>query len=201
MDADHIARLIADFSYPAVFLLLVIGGLPGAPVSEELVLVLGGIAIAKGGGSLPLMMASSIAGTLLADFLLYSFGRKLGPAATKNPKLAKVLTPERVMKVERYFAKYGAFSIFLAGFVAGLRMPTFLVAGMVRFPRARFLIADLCCILIFGPGIIWLGYRFGLSVLDQIKGVMGYVLAAILAVIVVLIVVRLVRWWRTRPLP
>lgn len=197
MDAAQLARLITEFSYLAVFGLLLASGI-GAPVSEELILVLGGIAVAKGGGSLPLMMACAVVGTMIGDFTLYSIGRKLGAKATTSPKFRKILTPARVAKVEGYFQKYGGFTIFASGFVAGVRAPTFLIAGIIRFPRAKFVLWDFFCVAIFAPGITYLGYRFGLGVIDRIKGATNYVIIGVIVLVFLLLLRTAYRWMKTR---
>lgn len=182
MEVDQVAQLIAQFSYIAVFALLIASGV-GAPVSEELILIAGGVAIAKGGGSLPLMIAIAVVGTLSGDFILYSIGRKLGPRAMTSKRFGKVLTPERVAKVEGYFLKYGAFTIFGAGFVAGLRAPTFLISGVIGYPKRKFLLADAACVVLFVPAVTWLGYRFGLSILDNVQSALTWALIIIVALV------------------
>lgn len=182
MEADQVAQLIAQFSYLAVFVLLVAGGV-GAPVSEELILIAGGVAIARGGGSLPLMIVVALAGVLLGDYLLYRIGRKLGPRAMTSKRFGKILTPERVARVEGYFKKYGAFTIFGAGFVAGLRAPTFLISGVIGYPLKKFIFADLACVALFVPGVTYLGYRFGMSILDNVKSALTWALIIVVALV------------------
>lgn len=182
MEVDQVAQLIAQFSYIAVFLLLIASGV-GAPVSEELILIAGGVAIAKGGGSLPLMIGVGVVGTLCGDFILYSIGRKLGPRAMTSKRFGKILTPERVARVEGYFLKYGAFTIFGAGFVAGLRAPTFLISGVIGYPKKKFVLADAACVALFVPAVTWLGYRFGLSILDNVQRALTWALIIIVALV------------------
>lgn len=190
MEADQVAQLIAQFSYLAVFLLLVAGGV-GAPVSEELTLIAGGVAIARGGGSLPLMIVVALAGVLCGDYLLYRIGRKLGPKAMTSKRFGKILTPERVAKVEGYFLKYGAWTIFGAGFVAGLRAPTFLISGVINYPIRKFLLADLACVVLFVPGITYLGYRFGMGILDNVQSALTWALIIVVALVAMAVLRKL----------
>ena len=76
MDAQ-VVEWVAAFSYPAVILLLVLCGL-GVPLSEELIVITGGLVVARSGGSLPGMMLAAYVGMLIGDSLLFRIGRPRG---------------------------------------------------------------------------------------------------------------------------
>src|SRR5688572_4302306 len=103
---EQLLRWIADFSYPAVFALLLGSGV-GLPVSEDLVLLTAGLVTKEGGANLYLMMAVAWVGVVCADSLLYRLGRVLGPRAVESKRLKKVLTPSRVAWVQGHFDRYG----------------------------------------------------------------------------------------------
>lgn len=179
----QVLHWVATFLYPAVFGLLVACGL-GAPISEELVLLTAGMVVAKGNGHLGLMIATGYVGTLSGDFLLYRIGRKLGPAALRNKRLSKVLTPRRVVWIESHFHRHGFWTLFAVRFLPGLRAATYLVAGVSQFRPRRFVGADAVAALISAPVLTFLGFRFGTVVLRSVQVWGRYLLfAAALALV------------------
>ncbi len=169
---------VARFSYPAVLAMLVATGV-GAPISEELVFLTGGLVAAEGGANLYAMMATAFVGVLTADTLLYRLGRKLGIHAVDSQRFKKLLTPSRVAWVQGHFKDKGALTIFLARFVPGLRAPTFLMAGMAKMHRRTFLLADGAAAAINAPLMVFIGYRFGAVMLAHVRAVGGYLLGAV----------------------
>lgn len=184
MGADQLAIWVSSFSYPLVFILLLACGM-GAPLSEELILVVGGLVVAHGHGHLPSMILTGVAGAVVGDQMLYHVGRKVGSKALNNKRLGKLLTPKRVAWIEGHFKRNGLLTVFVARFLPGLRAPTFLVAGISRFPLRRFVLADALGASITAPLLVWLGYHFGANVLGDLKIASRWILlAAVLAVAV-----------------
>ncbi len=192
MDQSALFEWIATYSYPLLYLMLLACGV-GAPLSEELVVLTGGIVAGQGGASLPLMMAVAWAGVVSGDALLYRLGRKLGPAATEKPWLKRMLKPERVEWVKGHFGKRGIQTIVLARFLPGLRAPTFLIAGMCGVRPRTFLLADGLAALLTAPLITYLGFRFGPTVIANIQTVGKFIVATVA-------VALLLSWLRSRVL-
>ncbi len=190
----QVALWIAGFSYPAVFLLLVLCGV-GAPLSEELVIITGGLVVARSGASLPAMALAAYLGILAGDGALYRIGRALGPKVFSHPKLSKMLTPARIGFLQKMFARRGAMAVFLARFLPGLRAPAFLLAGATGLPYRRFLLADAAAAWIPAMGMTWLGFRFGPQVLADVRGGLRWLLVAAVAVGLCVLGVR---WGRRR---
>ena len=190
----QLALWVTGFSYPAVFLLLVLSGV-GAPLSEELIVLTGGLVVARSGASLSVMALTAYVGILAGDSALYRLGRSLGPKVFSHPRLAKMLTPERMGLLQKLFARRGAVAVFLARFLPGLRAPAFLLAGATGVPYRRFLLADGAAAWIPALGLTWLGFRFGTQVLDQIQGALRWLLVGVVAVG---LGVLCLRWLRRR---
>jgi membrane protein DedA with SNARE-associated domain len=192
----QIALWIAGFSYPAVFLLLVLCGV-GVPLSEELVVITGGMVVAKSGASLPVMVCAAYLGILAGDSALYRLGRSLGPKVFSHPKLGKMLTPERIVLLQKLFARRGAVTVFFARFLPGLRAPAFLLAGATGVPYRRFLLADGAAAWVAALGMTWLGYRFGPQVLADVRGGLRWL---VLTAVVVGLSALVLGWVRRRAL-
>ncbi len=201
MDLSDVQGLVEAFSYPAVLLLLAACGL-GAPISEDLILIVGGLVTARSGGSLPLMMATAWVGVVVGDSLLFRIGASCGPRAAKLKWLSKVLTPERVAWAQRHFDRHGALTIFVVRFCIGLRLVTFLTAGMSGMKYRRFLVADALGAALFAPLLVYLGHRFGQAVLLDVQSTLGWVVTFVAGAGAVVVAVRFLRrrgLLRTKP--
>lgn len=191
---EQVALWIAGFSYPAVFLLLLLCGV-GVPLSEELIIITGGLVVARSGANLPVMVLAAYVGVIAGDSALYRIGRSLGPRVFSHPKLSKMLTPARIELLQKMFARRGAMSVFLARFLPGLRAPAFLLAGATGLPYRRFFLADALAAWAPALGMTWLGFRFGPQVLADVQGGLRWLL---LAAGMVAVGVLAVRWGRRR---
>jgi membrane protein DedA with SNARE-associated domain len=182
---QQLVEWISRFSYPAVYVLLAGTGI-GLPISEDLVLLTAGTLCSTGNAALPAMLPVAWAGVLTADTLLFRIGAKLGPKVIEHPKLSKVLTPGRVARVRARFDRWGVWTVFVARFVPGVRMPTFLLAGSMGVTQRQFWLADGLAVTVFAPAILLIGWRFGAEALPHVRAFGGWALAAVAAVLAVL---------------
>ncbi|MCI0572855.1 MAG: DedA family protein [Myxococcaceae bacterium] len=191
----QVAAWVASFPYPAVFLLLVACGM-GAPLSEDLILVTGGLVAARGHALLAGMALAGWIGTVCGDLLLFRMGRAVGAGLLARPRLQRILTPERVLRVQTQLARRGAVTVFAVRFLPGLRVPTYLLAGASRFPLRRFVLADALGALVTAPLLTYLGFRFGRDVLGPVRGGLRWVLGAAVVTALLLLAWRGIRHWR-----
>jgi len=176
----QVVEWVAAFSYPAVILLLALCGV-GVPLSEELIVITGGLVVARSGASLPGMMLAAYVGMLIGDGLLFRIGRTLGPRALAQRHLQRLMPPARQERLRAVFARHGAWALFFGRFLPGVRASLLLLAGASGFPVGRFLLADASAALISAPLLTWLGYRFGSGVLARVEGSLRGLLLAALA--------------------
>ena len=89
-----LTELIGDFTYPGVFLVLLVTGL-GVPIPEELPIVIAAMMsrwqVMHWAGAL----GSCLGGVLAADMLLYGVGRHFGRRILEWPTARRILSPER----------------------------------------------------------------------------------------------------------
>jgi membrane protein DedA with SNARE-associated domain len=143
-------RLIIQFSYPGVFLILLATGL-GVPIPEELP-----IAVAAMMARWEVMhwwgaLLSCLGGVLAGDMLLYTLGRHFGRRILKWQTARRILTPEREKRVMEAYHRHGLKFVVMARLIMGLRAAAFLTAGLVRVPFPRFLLVDLAAVLLSVP--------------------------------------------------
>lgn len=175
---QQLVEWVSRFSYPAVFLLLASTGI-GLPISEDVVLLTAGTICSTGHALVFAMLPVAVVGVLTGDTLLFRIGAKLGPRVIEHPKLKKVLTAERVARVRARFDRWGMWTVFVARFVPGVRMPTFLLAGSMGVTQRQFWLADGAAVSLFAPAIVMLGWRFGAEALPHVRAFGGWALAAI----------------------
>ena len=197
MGIGDVQSWIAAFSYPAMMVLLVVAGF-GAPLSEDVILVAGGLAANAGQGSLVLMSLTGWVGVVVGDSLLFRVGQKLGPRPANVRFLQRLVTPERVRWVSRHFARHGVLTIIAVRFCMGLRVPGFVTAGMSGMRYRRFLLVDGLAALLYAPLLVWLGWRFGEVALADAKATMKWIPLAVVATVAALWVARVIRQRRQR---
>jgi membrane protein DedA with SNARE-associated domain len=87
----------------------------------------------------------------MTDFLLYSVGKKYGRRIVEHRKFQKVITNDRLGKLEKKFKKWGVLVVFVGRHLLGLRAQIFLVAGVLKMPWEKFLLADGTSAIITSP--------------------------------------------------
>jgi membrane protein DedA with SNARE-associated domain len=100
----------------------VILGNVGLPVPEESILVLSGYLAWRGDLKLPLVIAVGVIAAAAGDIIGFWIGRKYGHAALDRYRHSMPVKPERLESVTRFLDRYGAFAVFAARFIPGLRV-------------------------------------------------------------------------------
>ena len=196
--ANLLSEIFGEFSYTAPFVVLLLCGI-GLPLPEEVTLIGSGILLYRGEVEfLPIVLVCSAA-ILLGDSIPYWLGRRYGMEALKVRWVRRVLHPERFARLEKRFAAHGNWATFLCRFFAGVRIPGYFVAGMMRMTFPRFLILDGLGVLISVPLSIHLGKVFGGEV-DKLHRRVNdlHLIFAFVALSLALILV--IRHWRGRRL-
>lgn len=140
-----------DYGYLVPFL-VTFGGLVAAgigfPIPEELPVVLAGAwaalpdTVATYGAIRWLILPVCILGVVISDGLLYGAGRKWGTKLLETRFFARLVPPNKREEIERNFHKNGVKVLLFARFLPGIRAPIFIMAGVMRLPFKRFLLAD-----------------------------------------------------------
>lgn len=175
--------------YITLFLSLIICGI-GLPIPEEALFLAAGFAGAKFGADPWLLCAVGIAGVLIGDLIPFLIGRKYGTGLLQKPFFARFRSEKYLERARRFFERYGAPTILIARFLAGLRTPTFIVAGTLGMRVHIFLVWDTLGALISCPTSIWLSFTYGEQAIQMIKNGETAVLI-VLCVVVLAIVLTL----------
>lgn len=183
------ALFIQHFPYLGLFILLILGTL-GFPFPEDGILILGGFLIAHSIiRPLPTFLVV-YPGLLITDLLLYSVGRRYGRNLVEYKKFQRIITPDRLLKVEEKFKKWGILVIFLGRHLLGVRAQIFLVAGVMRMSWKKFLVADAASALF--TIALWggLGYVGGNSIQSLRKDItkIEHISVAILTITILTVI-------------
>jgi len=150
------------FSYGIVFGVLLLCGL-GAPLPEDISLILGGYLVHDGKAQLFLMMFVGFMGILIGDSIIFFAGRRIGSQIGNKPQgfFARIVTPAKRASVEGLFHRHGEKIVMAARFMPGVRAVTFFTAGSVRMKYSHFVLFDGLAALVSAPLFVYLGFRFG----------------------------------------
>ncbi|MEU0830138.1 DedA family protein [Streptomyces sp. NPDC056231] len=144
---------------PAVSVYVLVGvviGLEslGIPLPGEIVLVSAALLAAGHSGINPVILGvCATAGAVIGDSIGYAIGHKGGRPllARLGGKFPKHFGVDQIAMAERSFQKWGMWAVFFGRFVALLRIFAGPLAGVLRMPYWKFLIANVL------GGIVWAG--------------------------------------------
>jgi membrane protein DedA with SNARE-associated domain len=155
-------------SYFGVFFLLFLGAFGPSP-PEEVILLIAGFLVFKKVARFPFMVGAELLGIVVADSILYGFGRLFGNSLDKHKFMKKIFPPAKIRKIKESFNKYRYRFLFLARYLYGLRPVVFFTAGASKMKIGPFVLTDLAASLV--NCLIWtgLGLYFGGRIDDAIK--------------------------------
>lgn len=106
-------------------------------------------------------------GVLIADFIIYSFGRKYCRMIVRHRWFHRFLSPEKLEALEARFKKKGIFFILFGRHFIGLRVQIFLVSGIMRMHPLKFLLTDAFTVTFTIVLMVAIGYAGGHSLRDM----------------------------------
>ena len=166
----------------------------GIPLPGEIILVTAALLAAQE-GRIPLWVGvCATAGAIIGDSIGYAIGRKGGRPLLDRLGGGSPSTsgPAHIGKAERSFQRWGMWAVFFGRFIALLRIFAGPLAGALRMPYWKFLIANVL------GGIVWAGgttaviYYVGMVAEKWLKGFswVGLVAAVLFGAATMLIVKR-----------
>lgn len=126
---------------------------------------------------IPLIIATVIA-AIVGDNVGYSIGRRSGHRLFKK-KDGILFRQEHIELAEKFYEKHGGKTIILARFTPIVRTFAPVVAGVGKMPRRRFILFNVVGGVLWGAGMILLGYFLG----NRIPGLDHYIEYVLIAVV------------------
>jgi membrane protein DedA with SNARE-associated domain len=126
-------------AYALVFGILVGSGF-GLPVNEDILLVTAAALTLSGVMEPWPLIAVAWCGIVIADGLIFHWGRLFGVRLLEHRLLSHAIPPRRLAAMQAFMQRTGPAAIFLARFMPGVRSAVYLSAGSLRLPyRQQFL--------------------------------------------------------------
>lgn len=158
----------------------------GFVIPGETAAVLGGVLASRGSVNVWVMMAVVVVAAIAGDSVGYEIGRHFGTRILKIRPLRQ--HEHRVTRAQEFVRRRGAPAVFLGRFVAFFRATVPGLAGMSRMPYRRFLGWNALGGLVWGIGVVLIGWLAGNS-FARVESVAGTAAAIVVAVLFVGLVV------------
>ncbi len=184
---DKVSNLEGLAAYATLFGILLGCGL-GIPIPEDLTIVTAGYLAYLENINLGWAVAVCFFGVITGDFIMFTMGRIFGKRFLELPFFRFIFTPARVSYAQTKLKKNVRRICFSARFLAGLRSPIYLSAGMLGVKARIFISYDALAALISVPTLTYLGYYFG----DEIDIGLGFIRRAERYIMIALAVVGLI---------
>lgn len=193
---QKLIQLFVLYGYWTVFFGVMLEN-AGLPVPGETVLLVASFLAANSDAvdlKIQWIILIAIGGATLGDNLGYWIGRRGGRPFLDRHARRFFIHKHHIERAERVFQRYGAWTVFFARFITGLRVVAGPFAGVLHLPWPRFLIFNFAGAVVWSTAISLVGYFFGSEwpvLLKIIKRSQLVVLGIFLFLVAVL-------YWRTR---
>jgi membrane protein DedA with SNARE-associated domain len=151
----------------------------GAVVPGDVVLLAAGFYVQRTELDLGPMIAAAFVGALLGDTIGYSIGRFGGRRILDRFGDTRVLSRDRLARVDRYFHEYGMWAVALGRLAPVVRTVNTFAAGMARMPFWQFLTSVAIAASVWAVAVPVAGFFFSES-LDVVERALGWVGVAVL---------------------
>ena len=161
---DLILHWIGKAGYLGIFALMALENII-PPIPSEVIMGLGGMAVARGDMALVPLVLVGTAGTTAGNCFWYWLGERIGyerfqPFVERHGRWLTLDWPS-VERLHRFFLYQGGWMIFVFRFMPAFRTIVSLPAGMVRMPLGRFLVFTFAGSTIWNSILAWAGVYFG----------------------------------------
>ncbi len=178
-----IQHYLATYGYWAVLLGL-LGENAGLPLPGETILLLASfLAFQHHQLHLPWIIVVGVCAATMGDNLGYLIGHFGGRPLLNRWKHIFRISDESIRAAEDLLDRRGAIAIFLARFIAGMRIVAGPLAGVLHMPWKKFVLANAAGAVVWVSAISVIGYVFG-SKSDLLVHYLKGAEIAVLAVIV-----------------
>lgn len=191
---DLLRGALTHYGYWAVGAALVLEN-AGLPVPGETILLLASfLAYSEHKLALPWIILVGVCAATLGDNLGFAIGFYGGRRLLERYQKTLHIRPGVIARGEQLFARYGAATIFVARFIAGMRIIAGPLAGVMRMSWRKFLLFNFLGALLWVTTIASVGYLFG----KHWDALVDLVQDANLAVAVAVVLLAALFWWRRR---
>ncbi|MFC3341386.1 DedA family protein [Paenibacillus abyssi] len=163
-------------------------GMIGLPLPDELLMTFAGYLVFKGEMLYGMTLLVSSLGAIFGVSFSYFAGKKLGLPLLEKYGNKLFLTPEKLMKSEKWFQRFGKIAVTIGFFIPGVRHFTALSAGINKWSYRTFLIYAIPGGIAWAVTFVTIGWYLGEKwnlYIENVHNYMLYIVAAVLALIVI----------------
>jgi membrane protein DedA with SNARE-associated domain len=129
---QSLALWVGQYGYSAIFFILV-GGIVGVPVPDQLLLVISGYLVLTHSLSLAPTLLAAIFGSIVGITLSYGLGRGSGTCISKIRFAAN-----RLQNARQWFERFGRWTLVFGYFIPGVRNLIGFTSGIMRLKVRHF---------------------------------------------------------------
>jgi membrane protein DedA with SNARE-associated domain len=178
-----ISEVLTDLGYFGLTLLMVAETV-FPPIPSEVVLPFAGFLVEQGEFAFVPALVASTAGSLIGAIVLEEAARHGGrPFADRFVRFAN-LDPAKLDDAEAWFRRRGWMMVLFGRCVPGVRSLVAIPAGVLRMPRAEYILLTLIGSTIWNALLIGAGYALGTQ-WERVSDAIGPVAKPLLAVLLV----------------
>lgn len=167
----------------------------GLPVPGETILLLASfLAYSEHKLALPWIILVGVLAATLGDNLGFAIGFYGGRPLLERYQKALRVRPSVIVRGEELFSRYGSLTIFVARFIAGMRIVAGPLAGVLRMSWRKFLLFNFLGAAVWVSVVAGVGYLFG----KHWEALLDWVQDANLGIAVVAVILAGLFWWRRR---
>jgi membrane protein DedA with SNARE-associated domain len=200
---DLILTILRTVGIPGLFALMVVESVGLPPLPSEVILPFAGVLLATGAAGFDwfTVLGGALAGGVTGAVIAYELGRWGGRALIHRWGARLGVGEEELDRVERFFARRGEITVFVARLIPLVRAYISYPAGTGAMDRARFILYTAAGAFPFTLALVYLGTVLGehYTVLESYFNVLDIAVVAVALLLAVLYLLR--RRARTRPRP
>ncbi len=132
----------------------------GVPLPSDPLVLIMGASVGDGHYSFPVALAVIVSAALLGDLLWYELGRWRGRSILKLLCRFALEPDTCVRQTELGFMKRGAWTLLFTKFIPGTSLVSTPLAGAIKMPRWRFLVADAAGATLWSSAYLTVGFLF-----------------------------------------
>ncbi|HSV42761.1 MAG TPA: DedA family protein, partial [Methanomassiliicoccales archaeon] len=178
--------LISSTGYLGIFIVMVVEGI-FTPIPSETIIPFAGYLASIGRFDPFIVLLVATAGATIGSTIAYGLAWYIGrPIVTKYGKYL-MFDEAKLVKAEKWFAKYGSVGIFIGHSLPGVRSIISFPAGIAKMRLRNFILFTFCGALVWNSVLLTIGYVLGEQYIEFAKqsDFLGYAFLLLLAIILI----------------
>jgi membrane protein DedA with SNARE-associated domain len=190
----NVTQTIRGWGYFGIFGLMLLES-SSLPVPSEVILPFAGYLFSTGSYNLNFWLVTFVAtvAAIIGSLIDYYIGLKGIEALAKYRILGRALFSEdQLTFAGKWFKRYGAFAVFIARLIPGLRTIISFPAGAAKMNLTKFIVYTTAGCLLWNGILIYLGWFLGKNWVE-VAGITHYLIIAAVAAVVLVVTALIVR--------